>query len=155
MRQYLAGRNDRSHSPEDLAQEVFLRVWEHRGRYRPGMSVPSYLLGFAMNVAREQQRRARYEKVSGSRRLGRVVDSHTPPSSQAESVELVQAIRSLLAKLPPKQRQAVELVYLNEMPIREAAKMMNCPVESLRMNISRARRKIESWLRGNAEIDSI
>ena len=35
VRRYIAGHNGRAEPPEDLVQEVFTRVWEHRGRYRP------------------------------------------------------------------------------------------------------------------------
>lgn len=52
----------------------------------------------------------------------------------------------LIAGLPPKQRQVVELVYLAQMPITEVAERVNCPTEALRQSLHEARRRLQEAL---------
>ena len=144
---YIARHKGHVEPPEDLAQEVFLRVWCCRARYEPLAPVKDYLVGIAANVLRESQAKARGQVRFEIVELEALVDtSHASPPVQAELEEQVQSIRVLLVELPTKQRQALELIYLVQLPATEAAKIMNCSVESLQMNASRARHRIKKAL---------
>jgi RNA polymerase sigma factor (sigma-70 family) len=140
VRKYISGRDNRVESQEDLVQEVFTRLWEHRGRYRAGMPVFPYLLAFAKNVHREHRARRRREARAKSREHD-VTSMEVGPDVVARHNEGVEWVRSYLAELPPKRRQAVELVYLGQMPVTKAAKVMNCSAEALRQNLCEARRQ--------------
>lgn len=147
VRRYIATHNGRTESREDLVQEVFTRVWEHRGQYRPPMPVCPYLLGFAKNVRREHQARACREIRFESRELGQVADDgNMGPEAAANRNDLAERVKSHLAKLPPRQRQALELVYLVQMPIAGAAKLMNCSTEALWQNLSEGRQRLKTTL---------
>ncbi len=54
---YIATHNRHSGIPEDIAQEVFSRVWYNRAKYRPNSSVKTFLFGYAKNVLMEEQNR--------------------------------------------------------------------------------------------------
>lgn len=54
---YISKLDGQSNSPEDLAQEVFGRVWQSRTRYRLDSAVRTYLFGVAKNVLPENQHR--------------------------------------------------------------------------------------------------
>ena len=142
VRDYLAHHNGRPESSEDLLQEVFTRVWEHRGQYQPGTPVPAYLLGFARNVVRERQSHTRYERVSSPRQLIRLADSlpadYARRSSEMESAEQVRMIKTLLTKLPPRQQRVIELIYFHGMHPREAAQRLRCSVKTIRSHLSSA-----------------
>ncbi len=147
VRRYVAGRNGRAESQEDLVQEVFTRVWERRGRYRPGTPVCPYLLGFATNVIREYQTRVYRDITIEWRRLDQ---DPNRVAGDAEAVvcqnDRVEQFMACFARLPPKQRQALELVYLAHMSIAEVAEIMNCSKEALRRNLHEARRRISKTL---------
>lgn len=147
VRRYIAAHNGRAESREDLVQEVFTRVWEHRDRYRPGMAVCPYLLGFAKNVHREHQARACREIGFESCELGQATDDENMgPEAAANRNDLAERVKFHLAQLPSRQRQALELVYLIQMPVAEAAKMMNCSTGALWQNLSEGRQRLKTAL---------
>ena len=67
--------------------------------------------------------------------------------SRAESVELAQTIRALLAKLPPRQRQAVELVYFSGLHPCEAARQLGCSTRAFKVRLSSARQTLRKLVR--------
>jgi RNA polymerase sigma-70 factor (ECF subfamily) len=145
VRRYIAHRGRLAEPQEDLVQEVFTRVWEHRAKYRPGMAVCPYLLGFAQNVFREHQARIGREIAARRHQPLRAVEGISlGPEAAARHNDQAERVRSGLAELPPKQRQSVELVYLLQVSVAEAAKVMNCSPEALRQNLYEARRRLET-----------
>jgi RNA polymerase sigma-70 factor, ECF subfamily len=143
VRRYFTRHNGRSASPEDLAQEVFTRIWRHRGQYRPLAPVRSYLLGVAANVSRESRAKARGKSPIDACDPETLDDtSRPPPPAQAQSAEQLQVVKTLMSSLTDRQRQAVELVYLAGLSPVEAAKRIGCSVRALQVHLCLARRKL-------------
>ena len=154
VKRYIVRHNGRGGSPEDLSQEVFTRVWCCRRRYRPIAPLRSYFLGVAANVLREE--RARVRAATDMVRIAPSVDTdqHAPPS-QLESEERVQTVLVLLANLSFRQRQAVELVYLAELPPDEAARLLGCSVTAIYSYLSSARRRFYRAICSTQKYDEI
>jgi RNA polymerase sigma factor (sigma-70 family) len=99
---------------EDLAQETFVRLWQHRDRFNPSQAVKPWILGIAVNLARNRLRWWR-------RRPSITLDdwNETPWSPDAapvphgskplEQSEQVRAVRDALAALPPDFREVIVL----------------------------------------------
>jgi RNA polymerase sigma-70 factor (ECF subfamily) len=140
-------------SGEDLAQEVFTRVWRRRAQYQPLGSVRNYLLGIAANVLREHRGAKGRSPISlDMDDLEAVEDtSGAPPSARAESSERIQAVRVLMVRLSPRQRQAVELVYLAGLGPAEAARRLGCSVKTLHVHLCKARHKLRKLARPDGE----
>ncbi len=147
VRRYVVARGGRVESSEDLVQEVFTRVWERRSTYRPGVAVCSYLLGFARNVCREHEARVCREGRAGPHKQEQVAEClDLGPESVARQNDHAEQIRSYLAKLTPRQRQALELVYLAQRPVVVAAEIMGCSTGCVREHLSLARQKLADLL---------
>jgi RNA polymerase sigma-70 factor (ECF subfamily) len=145
---FLARHNARRHACEDLAQEVFARVWYHRSRYQPLAPLKSYLLGVAANVLREDRAKSRGRVGLDARDPETVIDTSRPsPPLQAQSAEQLQAVRALMTSLPTRQRQAVELVYLAGLAPNEAARRLGCSLQTLYSHLSSAREKLRKLTR--------
>ncbi len=145
VRRYLAGRQGRSGSQEDLTQEVFTRIWHHRGRYRPLASVRSYLLGVAANVLRESRAQARRSNPIDLHDLDTLEDTSRPaPLAQAQSAEQLQAVKTLMRSLTDRQRQAVELVYLAGLAPEEAARRLGCSCQAVYSHLDAARQRLRA-----------
>ncbi len=145
---FLARHTGRGQACEDLAQEVFTRVWRHRSRYQPLAPVKRYLLRIAVSVLREDRAKSHGPVPTDIRDLETVADARQPsPPAQVQSAEQLQAIRALIASLPIQQRQAVELVYLAGLPPGEAARRLGCSRQMLYCHLYAARRQLRRLAR--------
>src|SRR5271170_7503820 len=139
--------HDRS-TAEDLAQEVFLRVYRAREKYNPSAKFTTWLFRIATNLALNSLRDNRHQRMEVSfdapaddeedvrpRQLpgrDKRIDEHMIESERA------QFIRRAIATLPEKQRVAVLLHKYEEMDYNEIAKVLECSESALKSSLFRA-----------------
>lgn len=152
---------------EELAQEVFLRVYRARGRYKPSAKFTTWLFKIATNLALNSLRdgrvrhgaempagaAARYGTLvrtgqgevdarEGSGRAGapgiEVVDPRPTMEQHLIEAERAQAIRRAVEELPKKQRLAVLLHKYQEMDYAAIADILGCSVSALKSLLFRA-----------------
>lgn len=147
---------------EDLAQEVFLRVYRARKSYAPSARFTTWLFRIATNVAlnalRDGRRRAR-ELALDEPRDG---DDGRPalelpdgaPSAEQRLVarERARQIRRAILALPDKQRAAVVLHKYHEMDYDEIARILGCTESALKSLLFRAYEALRAELAPLAEI---
>jgi RNA polymerase sigma-70 factor (ECF subfamily) len=93
---------------EDLSSATFEKAWRARGRYRrERAAVSTWLLAIARNAATDQLRRSRREEPLADDALR---DEATPETAAIELAQL-RRLRSLLAELPPRERELLALKY--------------------------------------------
>jgi RNA polymerase sigma-70 factor (ECF subfamily) len=135
---------------EDLAQEVFLRVYRSRHRYRPRAKFSTWLFtianNLALNVLRSRQRKPLVRlEVHDSGPLGprpaeRIVRDRThQPVQHMQQQELMALIRQALDQLNERQRMAVILNKFEDMNYAEIAEVMSLTVKAVKSLLSRAR----------------
>lgn len=114
----------RSDDAEDLAQEVFVRVWEGRARWQPGGSVQAFIYRIARNLLLDRTRHehVRERTADEVRRLAGVAPS---PLESAVHGELSRALDEALSRLPPRRREAFLLVRFQGLTLAEAAEAMD------------------------------
>jgi RNA polymerase sigma-70 factor, ECF subfamily len=131
---------------EDLAQEVFLRVYRARKQYTPSAKFTTWLFRIATNLALNSVRDNRYAKLA--------VRLDAPAAEDAAPMELpapvmridehmierdrTEFIRRAIASLPEKQRAAVLLHKYEEMDYGEIAKILGCSESALKSLLFRA-----------------
>jgi RNA polymerase sigma-70 factor, ECF subfamily len=136
---------------EDLAQEVFIRVYRAREEYVPSAKFTTWLFRIATNLALNSLRDHRYRKLEvsmdapittdaedGDQRSFEVADKH--PTVEQELVEDARKkmIRHAIEKLPEKQRAAVLLHKYQELDYAEIAKILSCSESALKSLLFRA-----------------
>lgn len=114
---------------EDVVQEVFLRLFEGRRRWRPRARLRTLLYRITLNTTRELRRRSARELPEPDPGEERRV---TPPSPALADLE------RLLDTLPERQREAVVLRYLEGMSTAEAARAMGCSTGTVKAHLHRA-----------------
>jgi RNA polymerase sigma-70 factor (ECF subfamily) len=130
---------------EELAQEVFLRVYRSRGTYEPTAKFTTWLFRIATHLALNSLRDGKYQRAEG--RLD--VETHEAPARQVSdgrpSVEQVlvyqtrlEEIRQAVAGLPDKQRAAVLMHKYEEMEYSQIAKVLNCSESAVKSLLFRA-----------------
>jgi RNA polymerase sigma-70 factor, ECF subfamily len=105
---------------EDLAQDVFLRLYRSRKRYTPRAKLATWIFFIARNVGLNALRRRRRKRLTpvglpshaddGPGFLERT-DESAAPSRPVEREELAGAVRRAVATLNRRQRKAVELQF--------------------------------------------
>jgi RNA polymerase sigma-70 factor (ECF subfamily) len=103
---------------EDLAQDVFLRLYRNRRRYQPRASFATWLFHIARNVARNAVRGRRRRPIASlSTRMAAAGDDWMPvnrpeaPTRSMEREETRRAVRQAMAGLARRQRTALELQF--------------------------------------------
>lgn len=135
------------HDLDSQAQEVFVRLWQFRLRYDGRSSAKTYVLGFAKNVSREAWR-ARVRDAQS--RTGELMEYSTrsrrddlsEPEQMVQERQLAQAIERAKAGLSAKEVQAIELVGIRGLSIKEAARLAKCPGPVLRRRLHEARKRL-------------
>lgn len=122
-------------------QEVFLRLFEGLPSLHELRAFPGYFRRVALNVAAGLARRAAAGRRAPAREL----------SSLADDVFLRVAIRSSLEHLPPREREVIEGLYFDELPVTELARRLEVEPGAVRMTKSRALRRLREVLRSGAE----
>lgn len=139
---HLLGR----HEPiADLCQEVFLRVYEHRGRYRETGAFSSWLYRIALNVARDVQRRRRKDPI-GLAEI-EIADTRPSPDAICEQAERGRLIGDTIAELPEAQRIVLILRHYEERSFEEIARLLGAPASTVKSRFSAALRRLRERLR--------
>lgn len=131
---------------QDVAQEVFVRVWEHRTRWRPGGSARAYLYRIARNLVLLRRRHLEVRERTESevrRRAGRVAS----PLEDLTHTELREAFEKALDSLPDRRREAFLLVRFRGMSLHEAARVMNVTRRTVANHVYMAVCDLEDELR--------
>jgi RNA polymerase sigma-70 factor, ECF subfamily len=130
---------------EELAQEVFLRVYRSRGTYEPTAKFTTWLFRIATHLALNSLRDGRNERLqerldsdAGEPAARQVSDRR--PSVEAVMVNEVRTeeIRQAVARLPEKQRAAVLMHKYQEMEYSQIAKILNCSESAVKSLLFRA-----------------
>lgn len=159
---HIVGRPDEA---EDLAQEVFLRVYRTRKRYHPRAKFATWLFTIANNLAlnalRSRQRKptvplpAQESGPLGARPVEQLVRDVGPaPSQQLAHQELAAVIREALAGLNERQRMAVVLNKYEDLNYAEIAEVMGLTTKAVKSLLSRARCRLRDALMAYLSVDS-
>jgi RNA polymerase sigma-70 factor (ECF subfamily) len=132
---------------EDLAQEVFLRVYRARKQYTPSAKFTTWLFRIATNLALNSVRDNRHQRLSVSLDAPADGDDGAPMELPARELRVDQKlierdrtefIRRAVWSLPEKQRAAVLLHKYEEMDYAEIAKILECSESALKSLLFRA-----------------
>jgi len=135
----------------DLAQECFVRIYQHRHRYQPQKRFSTWLYTIATNLARDVQRRhARHPNVSlddeqhetGQSFRELVPNPALTPGETLEAAERAQAVQSAVNALPEELRFPLILSHYEDKSHAEIGAVLNCSAKAIEMRLYRARQEL-------------
>jgi RNA polymerase sigma-70 factor, ECF subfamily len=149
---------------EDLAQEVFLRVYKVRHKYRPRAKFSTWMFtianNLALNVLRSRRRKPAVPlNLRDSGPLGPnpadqlVRDKQRQPPERMQQRELAAIVQEAIARLNERQRVAVVLNKFEDMSYEEIAEVMGLTTKAVKSLLSRARVKLRAALAGYVYMD--
>jgi RNA polymerase sigma-70 factor, ECF subfamily len=154
--EHLVGNREQA---EDLAQEVFLRVFRARDRYEPEAKFSTWLFTIANNVASNSRRSyARRKEVgvperhNGNDSSPLALDqlakaaSGFMPTRALDKAEQAEMVREAVKSLSGRQRMALLLSKFEGMSYQDIAQTMDLSVQAIKSLLSRARVNLKEIL---------
>jgi RNA polymerase sigma-70 factor, ECF subfamily len=143
---------------EDLAQETFVKVFNHLDSYNPKYKFSSWIFKIASNLSIDSMRRKELQTVSldGSRNATSaaeveatqiaVASKDENPEEFLEAKELGEEIERAISLLRPEYRTAILLRHVEGRPYEEIAEVMEVPLGTVKTFIHRARGELRETL---------
>lgn len=135
----------------DLAQECFVRIYQHRERYKPQNRFSTWLYTIATNLARDvQRRRTRHPQVSLEAEQGEssqtfrelLPDPGSTPSEKLEAAERAEVVRVAVSALPEELRVPLILSQYEDKSHAEIGAILECSAKAVEMRLYRARQEL-------------
>jgi RNA polymerase sigma-70 factor (ECF subfamily) len=147
---------------EDLAQEVFLRVYRSRHKYSPKAKFSTWLFTIANNLAlnaRRDRHKRQAAPLGGTESNEFTIrppdPSAPPPAQRLDQQELAAVVRRALDDLSDRHRMAVVLNKFEDMGYAEIAEVMGVGEKAVKSLLSRARGKLREALRPYIDMDGV
>lgn len=139
---------------EDIVQETFLRCIKHSHQFPAIEQVSTWLYTIAGNLAKtELRRRKRWHWVpigpsDDDERTAffEPVDPEQLPGEQTDTSRVHESVADAIQELPEEFREAVLLRDLNGLSYEEIAKVLNCPVGTVKSRVNRGRIRLQKTL---------
>lgn len=132
-----------SQAAQDLMQETLLRGWRARKSLREPAAARVWLLRIATNLHRDRCRAQRdFEPM-----IAEPVDHSASAAGRLETKECVERALAALDELPPRQRQAMHLITIEQLTHQQAAEVLAISVDALKASLSLARRQMRERLK--------
>jgi RNA polymerase sigma-70 factor (ECF subfamily) len=142
-----------SSDAEDIAQQVFIRLWKSAPRYQPTAKFTTFLFTIARNlVFNESRRRSRKKEYSMEEReddfhLQTPDTQNVSPDQGMLHAELQKSVDLAIAALPEKQRLAVILRRYEGMPYDEIGRVLELSIPAVKSQLFRARNTLRDSLK--------
>lgn len=128
---------------QDLAQETFLRAYQHMESFRGDSSEKTWLTRIAINLCKDELKRPWRKHVSGRQPVEELLAARQQPAPQEDTV-----LREVMG-LRPKEREVVLLRYYQQLKLEEIAQTLAIPKGTVTSRLNRAkgrlRARLERW----------
>ena len=137
---------------EDIAQQVFIRVWKSAGRYVARAKFTTWLLKITRNLVFNEMRRAKrhphlpVQLEPGAEEIPLKDEATVAPDATLLQNELQRAIEDAITLLPDTQRMALVLRRYEELSYEEIADVLDLSVPAVKSVLFRARTELRSRL---------
>ncbi len=125
---------------EDIVQETFLKMWHLRDKLHEYQSVEALAVMITKNRSLDWLKK-QHPQVS-QHHLSLLDSASRTPDRELEENDAVACIRQLIGQLPSLQQITIRMKDIEGYEIAEIAEITGATVENIRVNLSRARKKI-------------
>lgn len=131
---------DEEADAEDVVQEIFLKLWRIRNELDQYKSVEALAVTMTKNLSLDK---IKQRKLQGNAtELARLDSGSRDPAERLEQQDAVACIRRLIRGLPTLQQTIIRMKDIEGYELAEIAEITGSQIESVRSNLSRARKKI-------------
>lgn len=136
---------DDASEAEDVAQELFLRLWQAAPNWRRGEArVSTWIHTVTLNLCRDRLRRRRPQlRIDETVEHLLPADESAQPEHRLQSDQREQQLRAAIQALPERQREALLLFHFEGLDQAECAAALDVSVDALESLLARARRALK------------
>jgi RNA polymerase sigma-70 factor (ECF subfamily) len=137
---------------EDIAQQVFIRVWKSARRYVPRAKFTTWLLKITRNLVFNELRRAKRRALvplqsdPGDEEVPLKDETNPAPDASLLEAELQRAIEEAIMQLPESQRMALVLRRYEQLSYEQIAEVLDLSVPAVKSVLFRARTELRARL---------
>src|SRR6185503_19969324 len=134
---------------EEVLQTVYLKILEGKARFRGEASLKTWLFAVIRKTAIGEYRKRVVRNLVFLGSSVKPSDAATTAGAPAvifEKSETKKVFRAALQKLPPRQREALHLIFYQDMSLSEAADVMGISIGSARQHYDRGKKHLREWL---------
>jgi RNA polymerase sigma-70 factor, ECF subfamily len=153
LRSFVAKRAPREVDPDDVLQDVFVRIQEQLPKLRDADRIDAWIFQIARNVVADAYRRRTRRDALDERTTA---EGSAPPSDDDRSAEasLAGCLASMIAELPEPYRQAIELTEIRGVTQAEAARLVGISVSGMKSRVQRGREQLKGIIRGFCRVET-
>ena len=137
---YARKLTDDSSDAEDVVQEVMLKLWNIRQKLEEYNSIEALAVRITHNLCMDMWRSKRTDQISLDQVP--VVSQTVNPERVLEGNDEIRLMREIISSLPTLQQTIIRMKDIEEYETEEIAQITRCSSESIRSNLSRARKKV-------------
>lgn len=143
---------------EDLAQEVFLRLYRGLEDFRGEAKLTTYLYRITLNVAQDEWKRRRREQGNTSLSdpdagwENRLAHGDATAEERLQKREMLRQVNEALGELSEAERAVLVLFHQEERTYEQIAQVMEMPVNTVRTHLHRGRRRLKAILKERREV---
>jgi len=131
---------------KDVVQECFIRIWKNLGGYNAKVKFTTWMYKIVVNLCYDKLRRRKTEYERNEVLDEQLICSEENPERLLSNKEQAEIIKHISDGLPEKQRMVFVLRDLEELTTDEVSQIMEISVESVKANLSIARKAIRTKL---------
>lgn len=141
-------RRDRAEA-EEVLQTVYLKILEGKARYRGESNLRTWLFAVIRKTAITEQRKSflrALKSMAGSTPTTERTSFAGEPAAEFERSEVRERFQRALECLSARQREALHLVFYEDLSLREAADVMGVSIGSARQHYERGKKRLRELL---------
>jgi len=134
---------------EEVLQTVYLKILEGKARFRGEANLKTWLFAVIRNTAISEHRRSllRGLRLTADREAAtEQIPVYATPTEGFERSETQAQFQNALKSLPARQREALHLVFYEDLSLREAAEVMRVSIGSARQHYERGKKRLRETL---------
>lgn len=130
---------------EELTSDVMLEVWKSAASFKGESQVSTWIFGIARFKALSFLRRPRSESVDVAQAVD-IPDPHELPDATLVRHSMRTGIKEALSRLSEEHREVVELTFFEGFSYPEIARLLECPVNTVKTRMFYARKQLRELL---------
>jgi RNA polymerase sigma-70 factor (ECF subfamily) len=131
---------EQTEDAEDVVQDVFLKLWDMRYELKKYDSIPALSVQITKHLCLNRLKAFRHPQPLDGVTLASEMPS---PYVQLEQKDSLSQVMRLIDRLPGLQQTLLQMKHVEGLEVEEIAGLTGSTPEAIRMNLSRARRKIK------------